>query len=61
MKFYLLDRIHPNQERYWERVLVRERELRRMHTVLEKADRAILRIFPFMRWMCWKVAIVVQR
>src|SRR6516165_3555386 len=61
LKFYLLDRVHPNAERYWERVIVREHELRRMCTVLEKADHAILRILPFMRWMCWTVAIVARK
>lgn len=61
MKFYLLDRVHPNMERYWDRVLVRERELRRMYMVLEKVDHIILKIFPFMRWMCWRVAVVVQK
>lgn len=61
LKFYLFDRVHPNAERYWERVLVREHELRRTYAVLEKADRAILRIFPFMRWMCWTVAIVARK
>jgi ubiquinone/menaquinone biosynthesis C-methylase UbiE len=61
VKFYLLDRIHPNMERYWERVLVREHELRRVYMMLEKADHVILRLLPFMRWMCWRVAIVVRK
>ena len=61
LKFYLLDRIHPNAEKYWERVLDRERELCRTYTILEKADQIILKIFPFMRWMCWRVAVVVKK
>jgi ubiquinone/menaquinone biosynthesis C-methylase UbiE len=61
MKFYLLDRIHPNMDRYWERVVTRERELRRIYEPLEKVDRVILKAFPLMRWMCWKVAVVVRK
>jgi ubiquinone/menaquinone biosynthesis C-methylase UbiE len=61
VKFYLLDRIHPNMDRYWERVVAQERELRRLYTALEKADGVILKAFPFMRWMCWRVAVVVRK
>jgi SAM-dependent methyltransferase len=60
-KFYLLDRVHPNQDRYWKRILIRERELRPLYLPLEKLDRALLRFFPFLGWWCWNVAIVVQK
>jgi SAM-dependent methyltransferase len=61
VKFYLIDRIHPNQDRYWKRVLVREPELRRTYLALERIDRVLLRLFPFLGWWCWNIAIVVEK
>jgi SAM-dependent methyltransferase len=61
VKFYLVDRVHPNEDRYWKRILVREKELRPLYLVLEKIDHVVLRVFPFLRWWCWNVAIVVRK
>jgi SAM-dependent methyltransferase len=61
VKFYVVDRVHPNQDRYWKRILTREPELRPVYLLLEKLDRVLLKILPFLGWWCWNVAIVVQK
>jgi len=61
VRFYLIDRVHPNQDRYWKRILIREPELRRSYQALERVDRILLRLFPFLGWWCWNVAIVVEK
>jgi hypothetical protein len=61
VRFYLIDRVHPNQDRYWKRILVREPQLRRSYQALERVDRILLRLFPFLGWWCWNVAIVVEK
>jgi len=55
-KYYLVDRVHPNQDRYWKRIL-RETPaglwwwmpLRTLDTVLTR--------LPLVRWLAWNVAI----
>jgi SAM-dependent methyltransferase len=61
VKFYLIDRVHPNQDRYWKRILVKERELRPLYRTLAAVDSVALRLFPFLRWWCWNIAVVVEK
>ena len=61
VKFYVVDRVHPNEDRYWKRILTREPELRQLYLFLERIDRVLLKLFPFLGWMCWNVAIVVEK
>jgi len=61
VKFYLVDRVHPNEDRYWKRILTRETELRRLYLRLERIDRVLLRMLPFLGWWCWNVAVVVEK
>jgi SAM-dependent methyltransferase len=61
VKFYAIDRVHPNADRYWKRILVRERELRPLYRTLAAVDGVVLRVLPFLRWWCWNVAVVVQK
>jgi len=57
IKFYLIDRIHPNNERYWKKILLEHRELEKMYNFLEYLDKGFLRIFPFFRKYCWNIVI----
>lgn len=61
LKFYLVDRIDPNEDRYWKRILTKEPELRSWYRPLEKLDRALLTALPFLRWWCWNAAVVVRK
>lgn len=61
LKFFLIDRVDPNEDRYWKRILTREPELRRWYKPLEKLDRVILAVLPFLRWWCWNAAIVARK
>ena len=61
LKFYLIDRVHPNEDRYWKRILTQENELRTSYLFLESIDRGLLKVFPSLRWLCWTVAVVAQK
>ena len=61
LKFYLIDRVHPNQDRYWKRIISREPELRRWYKPLAAFDRTLLTVFPFLGWWCWNIAIVARK
>ena len=56
VKYYLVDRIHPNQDRYWKRIL-RETPTRLWWwTPLQALDRVLTRL-PLVRWLAWNVVI----
>jgi SAM-dependent methyltransferase len=57
LKFYLIDRVHPNQDRYWKKIIREAKQLERLYTRLEKMDRFILRCLPFLKRWCWNVTV----
>jgi ubiquinone/menaquinone biosynthesis C-methylase UbiE len=60
-KFYLIDRVHPNEDRYWKRIITREPELRKWYLPLATVDRFLLTLAPILGWWCWNMAIVVRK
>lgn len=60
-KFYLLDRVHPNQDRYWKRIVSHEASLRKWYLPLAAADRVLLTLCPILGWWCWNVAIIARK
>lgn len=61
VKFYLIDRVHPNEDRYWKRILTEERKLRKWYLPLSLLDKILINIFPPLRWWCWNIAITVKK
>ncbi len=61
VKFYLWDRVHPNEERYWKKILKEHKKLERLYYSLEKIDKVILRSFPFLKRYCWNIVIVAEK
>lgn len=61
LKFYLVDRVHPGEERYWKRIIVREAALRRLVGPLLAFDRVVLALCPPLGWWCWNIAVVVTK
>ncbi len=60
VKYYLFDRIHPNQDRYWKRILQETPAGLRWWTPLRAFDRLLTRI-PVLRWLAWNVVIWGQK
>jgi SAM-dependent methyltransferase len=61
MKFFLIDRINPNKDRYWKRVLREHVALESAYLALERIDKHMLKICPFMKWFCWNVVIIGRK
>jgi SAM-dependent methyltransferase len=60
LKYYLVDRIHPNSQRYWKRIL-RETPVRLWWWMpLRFADELLTRI-PGIRWLAWNTVIWGQK
>jgi SAM-dependent methyltransferase len=61
LRFFLIERVDPNRERYWKKILVEHRRLERGYRRMERVDRRILRRFPFLRRYCWNVVIMARK
>ena len=56
VKYYAVDRVHPNQDRYWKRILRETPESLRWWTPLQALDKALTRL-PLMRWLAWNMVL----
>ena len=56
MKYYLKDRVDPNQERYWKRILQESENTLRWWMPLRAADAVLTRI-PAVRWLAWNMVL----
>ena len=56
LKYFLVDRIHPNQARYWKKVIVDGPRLRWL-AYLHRIDRAVFARLPAVRWFGWNVVV----
>jgi SAM-dependent methyltransferase len=55
-KYYLLDRIHPNADRYWKRILWENRRTLWWWLPLSMVDRALTRL-PLVQYLAWNVVL----
>ncbi len=60
LQFYLIERVNPNQERYWKKIILEADRLQPTYRRLEKCDRLIKKI-PGMRRLAWNLAIVATK
>lgn len=56
LKYFLVDRVHPNQDRYWKRILGEKVE-NLWWWVPFKALDAVLTRLPGVRWIAWNVVM----
>jgi 2-polyprenyl-3-methyl-5-hydroxy-6-metoxy-1,4-benzoquinol methylase len=60
LKYYAFDRIHPNQDRYWKRILRETPESLSWWTPLRSLDALLTRI-PAVRWLAWNMVMWGQK
>jgi SAM-dependent methyltransferase len=60
LKFYFVDMIHPNEERYWKKIVRDYDSFRGFHGVLRGLDRVMLSA-PGVRWLAWNIAVVLTK
>jgi ubiquinone/menaquinone biosynthesis C-methylase UbiE len=61
LKFYLIERVNPNKERYWKKIISEHKRLEKTYLFLEKLDKKILRIFPFLKRYCWNIVVMCEK
>ena len=60
LKYYFIDQVHPNEERYWKKVITDYAGIRSWYAPLAAVDAVLLRI-PGLRWLSWNLAVVVRK
>jgi SAM-dependent methyltransferase len=56
MKYFLLDRVHPNDDRYWKRIYTESRRSLWWWLPLRQADRVLTRL-PIVRRLAWNMVM----
>lgn len=59
--FFLVQRVHPNQDRYWKKIIREGAKYQRAFKILFTLDKFLLRLFPFLRRFCWVTVIEVSK
>jgi len=57
IRFYLFERVNPNRERYWKKIIIEEPRLRSTYLRLDKFDRFIKKI-GFLKRFSWNIVVV---
>jgi ubiquinone/menaquinone biosynthesis C-methylase UbiE len=60
LRFYLIEKVNPNQERYWKKIITEQSRLEKDYLRLEKLD-ATLKKFPLMKRLAWNLAVVATK
>ena len=60
LKFYLMEKVDPNQERYWKKIIIEHQRLEPMYSRLEKLD-VVLKKLPLMKRFAWNLAVVATK
>jgi ubiquinone/menaquinone biosynthesis C-methylase UbiE len=60
LQFYLIERVHPNEERYWKKIIKEQQRLKPLYSRLERCDR-LLKKLPGMKRMAWNIAVVATK
>ena len=58
---FIFQRKNPNKERYWKSIIYDHKKWLWLYYPLEKIDKLILKIFPFLKFLCWNVAIFARK
>jgi len=61
VKYYFIDKIDPNQERYWKKILDEHKKLESLYNKLERIDDFILKVFPFLKRYCWNIILICKK
>jgi SAM-dependent methyltransferase len=61
VRFFLIERVHPKQDRYWKRIIREHARLSGTYRRLERVDRLLMRTMPFLKRYCWNIAICARK
>ncbi|MDB9514974.1 class I SAM-dependent methyltransferase [Kamptonema animale CS-326] len=60
LRFYLIERVHPNQERYWKKIIIEQARLEPEYRRLENLDN-LLKKLPGTKRFAWNLGVVARK
>lgn len=60
LRFYLVERVDPNKERYWKKIIAEHRRLEPTYQRLERLDN-LIKGLPFVKRFAWNLAVVATK
>ncbi|GAB4366527.1 MAG: hypothetical protein Kow00121_03990 [Elainellaceae cyanobacterium] len=60
LQFYLIEKVNPNKERYWKKIIIEQERLAPEYLALEKLD-FFLKKLPLMKRFAWNLAVVARK
>jgi ubiquinone/menaquinone biosynthesis C-methylase UbiE len=61
VSFYLGEKVHPNNARYWKKIIDDAEKVKSLFNMLNNSDKLILKTIPFLRRYCWNTVIVCKK
>jgi ubiquinone/menaquinone biosynthesis C-methylase UbiE len=61
IRFFLIEKADPNQERYWKKIIYEEERLRGNYNRLERIDDGIKKMAPYLKKFAWNIAVVATK
>jgi ubiquinone/menaquinone biosynthesis C-methylase UbiE len=58
IRFKFFEKVDPNKERYWKKIINEHKRLEKQYLRLERRDKWFLKIFPFFKRWCWNISFV---
>ena len=55
--FFLVERVSPNKDRYWKKIIREGEKYSFVFKILNSVDKVILTVFPFMKRLCWVTVV----
>lgn len=60
LRFYLIEKVNPNDERYWKKIIIEHDRLEKDYLRLERLDRSLKKL-PLMKRFAWNLAVVATK
>ena len=60
LQFYLIEKVNPNKERYWKKIILEQVRLEKPYLRLEKLDKWLKKL-PLMKRFAWNLAVVATK
>ena len=60
LQFYLIEKVNPNKERYWKKIILEQARLEKTYLRLEKLDKWLKKL-PLMKRLSWNLAVVATK
>ena len=61
LRFYLIERVGPSQQRYWKKIIVEHERLEPIYRRWARWDAWVLRRLPLLKRYCWNIAVACEK